>query len=70
MTYTLFIWTVVAMAGTGTSAYTTIEKDWRPLAEFNSLYHRDEPNKAQELCEAAARQLGLKPQLYRCVRTK
>jgi len=70
ITYTLFIWTVVAMAGTGTGAYTKIEKDWRPLSEFSGLNFSDKPHGVQEMCESAARQLALKPDSYRCVRTR
>ena len=53
--YTLFIWTVVAMArGIGT------ESDWRPMAQFES----------QQLCMAGARLLVIKDDRYRCVKTK
>jgi hypothetical protein len=34
--------------------------DWRPLAQFEN----------QTLCEAGARQLGIKDTRFRCVRTK
>ena len=64
MTYTLFIWTIVAMAGDRfhqEKAY-----DWRPIAEFHSFAGND----ALEKCEQGARQLALKPEKYRCVRTK
>jgi hypothetical protein len=54
--YTLFIWTVV---GTFAQPYAGAEKDWRPLAQFES----------QSLCEAGARQLGIIDR-FRCVKTK
>jgi hypothetical protein len=54
MTYILMIWTVVAM-----STYHT-KSDWRPLGEFHS----------QQLCENAARDMGIKSTDYRCVRSK
>lgn len=66
MTYILMIWTVVAMAGDRhqqSKAY-----DWRQLAEFQDS--NIPPQLAQEKCEAAARQLGLKMENYRCVRSK
>ena len=70
MTYTLFIWTVVAMAGTGTGPYTKIEKDWRPIAEFRIEEGRMNKKTALEMCEAGARELVLKRENYRCVRTQ
>lgn len=64
MIYTLFIWTVVAMAGD--RHYQAKEHDWRPIAEFQSGAGEN----GQTLCEQGARQLGLKVEKYRCVRTK
>lgn len=64
MTYALMIWTVIAMAGD--RHYQAREYNWRSLAEFQDS--TIPPQLAQEKCEAAARQLGLKE--YRCVRTK
>lgn len=66
MSYILMIWTVVAMAGdrhVQPKAY-----DWRPIGEFHDS--NIPPQLAQEKCEAAARQLGLKSDAYRCVRSK
>lgn len=64
MIYTLFVWGVIAMAGD--RHYQAKEYNWRALHEFyDSTYP---PQLAQEKCEAAAKQLGLKE--YRCVRTK
>lgn len=62
MSYILMVWTVIAMAGDrhGVSARAY---DWRPLGEFHSAT-------SKELCEDAARQLGLKAENYRCVRSK
>lgn len=66
MSYVLFIWTVVAMAGD--RHYQEKAIDWRPIAEFTGSSYP--PQLAQEKCEAAAKQLGLKMPNYRCVRTK
>ncbi len=66
MIYILMIWTVVGYAGTSHS--TSTKMDWRPLGEFHNT-NVSEYN-AQEKCEAAARQLGLKPENYRCIRSK
>jgi len=67
MIYILMLWTVVSASdspGTPPKAY----YDWRPLGEFH--YSAKPPETAQEKCEIAARQLGLKPDVYRCVRSK
>lgn len=73
MIYTLFIWTVVGFAGAGTQVSTTFKKemDWRPLATVEPMY-LDEKNdaKLKAKCEEVARQLNIKPEQYRCVRTK
>ncbi len=66
MVYTLFLWTVVGFAGAGTqfsSSFKTdfkTEMDWRPMAETVS--------KAE--CERVAKELALKENKYRCVKTK
>jgi hypothetical protein len=64
MTYILYIWTVVALAGDhhGVSKQAM---DWRPIGEYH-----DFAGKAQDKCENAARQLGYKLENYRCVRSK
>ena len=54
MTYILMIWTVVAMSTHHTKT------DWRPIGEFNS----------QQLCQDAAKELSIKSENYRCVRSK
>lgn len=64
MTYILMVWTVIAMAGdrhVQQKAY-----DWRPIGEF----HDFSAGSGQSKCEEAARQLGLKSDKYRCVRSK
>lgn len=66
MTYILMIWTVVAMAGD--RHYQAKATDWRPIGEFHNTHTAD--YNAQEKCETAARQLGLKSDQYRCVRSK
>ena len=68
MIYILMIWTTIGFAGAG-SQYNRefrVEKDWRPVAEFYSSHDA----KAAELCEAAAKKLGVKDDRYRCVRSK
>lgn len=68
MTYILMIWTVVAMAGDRfhqAKAY-----DWRPISEFHSSGYGESNADVLAKCEAAARQLGLKSENYRCVRNK
>ena len=67
MTYILMIWTVVAMGGD--RYFQAKAYDYRPLGEF----HQDQwerKHSAKEMCEAAARELGLKTENYRCVRSK
>ena len=66
MTYILVIWTIVAAGG---PAIHHRLYDWRPIGEF----HQDNWERkytAKEMCEAAAQQLNLKPETYRCVRSK
>jgi hypothetical protein len=58
MIYTLYLWTVVAVAGDRHFQNRAI--DWRPIGEFAS----------KELCEDGARQLGISIDKSRCVRTK
>jgi hypothetical protein len=58
MIYTLYLWTVVAMAGD--RVYQEKHMDWRPIGEFAS----------KEMCEDGARQLGIKAEKFRCVRSK
>ena len=65
------IWTVVGIGGD--RHYTTTKIDWRPLGEFHAeLSSNGFQNKktAQQMCEDAARELGLKSENYRCVRSK
>lgn len=67
--YILMIWTVVGASdsrGGPMKAY----YDWRPLGEFHMEEGRMGKKTAQEMCEEAARQLGLKTDAYRCVRSK
>ncbi len=69
-TYILVIWTIVGYAGTSSSTWR--EYDWRPIGEF----HMEEGHvgksykTAKEMCEDAARELALKSDKYRCVRSK
>lgn len=67
--YILVIWTVVGASdsrGGSMKAY----YDWRPLGEFYMEEGRAGKKSAREMCEDAARQLGLKIDAYRCVRSK
>lgn len=70
-TYILVIWTVVAIQGQGTGNYILHrDRDWRPIGEFHLDHGRLGGKTALEMCEEGARQLGLKPENYRCVRSK
>jgi hypothetical protein len=66
MTYILMIWTVVAMSNYHTKS------DWRPIGEFHYEDGRIGENKKTplQMCEAAAKELGIKSTDYRCVRSK
>jgi hypothetical protein len=67
--YILYIWTVIAMTPHVGSAYPKdIQRDWRPIGEYHSSTLP--PQLPQEKCEAAAKQLGLSADRYRCVRAK
>jgi len=71
MSYILMIWTVVAMGGD--RHYQAKAYDWRPVGEFQKETGMSGPQlgkTAQEMCEDSARQLGLKSENYRCVRSK
>lgn len=69
--YILMIWTMVGASGsTGRGGYMKAYYDWRPLGEFHMEEGRMGKKTAQEMCEDAARQLGLKTENYRCVRSK
>jgi len=63
------IWTVVGVGASDKSA-NVIKLDWRPLGEFHMEEDRMNKKTAQQMCEEAARQLGLKSDTYRCVRSK
>ena len=64
MTYTLFIWTIVAHAYTYNPHY-----DWRALTTVESLYENKEKDMLAK-CQGVARQLNIPAEKYRCVRTK
>lgn len=68
MIYILMIWTVVAASDAKGSSM-KIYQDWRPLGEFHADNWERKYN-AKEMCERAARELGLKSENYRCVRNK
>ena len=63
MTYILVIWTVI----TCTPGY--CRNDWRPIGEFHQEV-LERKISAKEMCEDAARQLNLKTNEWRCVRSK
>lgn len=62
MIYTLFLWTVVASSSYGSN---TVYRDWRSVGEFVTMSAN-----GKDLCEQAARELVLKINEYRCVRSK
>ena len=62
MIYVLMLWTAVTANGQSNLMGNVIY-DWRPMAEFHE-------SQGGSKCEEAARQLGLKSDRYRCVRTK
>jgi hypothetical protein len=73
MTYILVIWTAVVGGIRPNYWPVVIERDWRPIGEFhaellNSGFQNGKT--AQQMCEDAARQLALKSDAYRCVRSK
>ncbi len=65
----LMIWTVVGV-GDADRSPTKIKYDWRSLGEFHMEEGRFNQKTARQMCEEAARQLALKPENYRCVRSK
>jgi hypothetical protein len=69
MIYILLIWTVVGV-GDAKGSRTVVKYDWRPLGEFHMEEGRMGKKTAREMCEDAAQQLGLKTEVYRCVRSK
>lgn len=64
MEYALIIWTIVGVGGN--SSLFDRQRDWRPIAVFQTNHQLS----ALEMCQAGAKQLNIKPELYRCVRTK
>ena len=67
MIYILVIWTVVAGGVRPIYIGMELQRDWRPIGEFHATI---DPKTAQQMCEDAARQLGLKQENYRCIRSK
>lgn len=74
MIYILMIWTVVGVGGDrhgiGAGGKAT---DWRPLGEFHAELSNSGfqvSKTARQMCEDAARELGLKSENYRCIRSK
>ncbi len=65
MSYILYIWTVVALAG-DRHGISKQAMDWRPIGEYVSANDTG----GAEKCHNAAQQLGLRPENYRCVRNK
>jgi hypothetical protein len=69
MIYTLYIWTAVAMAGDRHMQVKAM--DWRPNGQYESSTFVGEGFvDGRTKCDEAARQLGLKHENYRCVRSK
>ena len=67
--YILVIWTIVG--GHGWSPVRA-DYDWRPIGEFHmeSGRYGGDFKSPKQMCEEAARQLALKSENYRCVRSK
>lgn len=63
MTYILVIWTAIACAKYN------CKYDWRPIGEFHQEV-LERKISAKEMCEDAARQLSLKTNEWRCVRSR
>ena len=73
MIYILVIWTAVVGGVRPNYSSIEIERDWRPIGEFhaellNSGFQTSKT--ARQMCEDAARQLALKSENYRCIRSK
>jgi hypothetical protein len=68
MIYILVIWTAVAGGVRPNYSGLEVQRDWRPIGEFHNSPHAGK--NAQQMCEDAARQLGLKSENYRCIRSK
>jgi hypothetical protein len=71
MIYILMIWTVVGVGASAKSA-DVVKYDWRSLGEFSVGSNEGawDRKSAHQMCEDAAKQLGLKSENYRCVRSK
>jgi hypothetical protein len=69
MTYILYIWTVVAIAGDH-NGISKQAMDWRPIGEYSRSTFTNEDIGPAEKCYNAAKQLGLKSENFRCVRNK
>ena len=68
-TYILVIWTIV---GYNNNMNPNVKYDWRPIGEFHlEQGHIGQGYRtAEQMCEDAARQLALKPDRYRCLKSK
>lgn len=64
MTYILVIWTAITCSGP------YCRYDWRPLGEFHMEDGSRLKKPAEQMCQEAAQQLGLKTDSFRCVRSK
>lgn len=69
MTYILMIWTVVAATQGYSKQEPLLQYDWRPVGEFHSNGELFPGKAALAKCEAAASQLGLATNRYRCVKS-
>ena len=73
MIYILMIWTAVAGGVRPNYSGLEVQRDWRPLGEFQAELNNSgfqTSKTAQQMCENAAKELGLKTENYRCVRSK
>lgn len=65
------LYTVVAMATPAGSSQPKTEMDWRSIAEFKDYVtnSKDSTTYAKDKCEQAAKEMNLKTEKYRCIRT-
>lgn len=66
MTYILMIWTIVACGDIRLGC----KRDWRSIGEFHLSHTQTGVTDGLQRCQEAARQLGIKAENFRCVRSK
>ena len=68
MIYILMIFTAVAGGVRPNYSGLEVQRDWRPLGEFHNV--PDTGKNALQMCTEAAQQLQLRPEAFRCIRSK